>query len=69
VKGIAGIVVETLGLAGVEYRFTGGDRGWVGDVPRMLLSVDRLKGLGWKPGMGSRKSVEAAARAMAGDRR
>ncbi|HMK15901.1 MAG TPA: NAD-dependent epimerase/dehydratase family protein, partial [Methanomicrobiales archaeon] len=69
VKGIADIVVATLGLAGVEYRFTGGDRGWVGDVPRMLLSIDRLKSLGWKPGMGSLESVIAAARAMAGDRR
>jgi hypothetical protein len=39
---IADIVVAALGLRGVEYRFTGGDRGWVGDVPRMLLSIDRL---------------------------
>ena len=69
VRGIADIVVATLGLRAVEYRFTGGDRGWVGDVPRMLLSVDRLKALGWTPGMGSRESVGAAARAMAGDRR
>jgi UDP-glucose 4-epimerase len=69
VKGIADIVVVALGLTGVEYRFTGGDRGWAGDVPRMLLSVDRLKALGWKPALGSRESVMAAAQAMAGDRR
>jgi UDP-glucose 4-epimerase len=69
VKGIADIVVQALGLSGVEYRFTGGDRGWVGDVPRMLLSIERIKALGWRPGMGSRESVIAAARAMAGDRR
>jgi UDP-glucose 4-epimerase len=69
VKGIADIVVAALGLSGVEYRFTGGDRGWVGDVPRMLLSIDRLKALGWRPAAGSRESVAAAARAMAGDRR
>src|SRR5512136_593654 len=69
VKGIADIVVATLGLTGVEYRFTGGDRGWVGDVPRMLLSVERLQGLGWRPALGSRESVVAAARALAGDLR
>jgi len=69
VKGIADIVVGALGLGGVVYRFTGGDRGWVGDVPRMLLSIERLKALGWHPGMGSRESVIAAARAMAEDRR
>ena len=69
VRGIADIVVSALGLSGVEYRFTGGDRGWVGDVPRMLLSIERLRALGWRPAMGSRESVAAAARALAGDRR
>jgi UDP-glucose 4-epimerase len=69
VKGIADIVVEALGLPDVDYRFTGGERGWVGDVPRMLLSIDRLKRLGWKPVMGSRESVKAAAETMARDRR
>jgi UDP-glucose 4-epimerase len=69
VKGIADIVAGALGLSGVEYRFTGGDRGWVGDVPRMLLSIERLRALGWRPAMGSRESVVAAARALAGDRR
>jgi UDP-glucose 4-epimerase len=65
VRSIADIVVTALGLSGVEYRFTGGDRGWVGDVPRMLLSIDRLKALGWKPVMGSRESVTTAAGAIA----
>ena len=65
VTGIADIVVATLGLSKVDYRFTGGERGWVGDVPRMLLSIDRLKALGWKPVMGSQASVKAAAEAMA----
>jgi UDP-glucose 4-epimerase len=53
-----------MGLSGVKYRFTGGDRGWVGDVPRMLLSVDRLKALGWRPEAGSRECMVMAARAM-----
>ena len=65
VTGIADIVAAALGLPKVEYRFTGGERGWVGDVPRMLLSIDRLKALGWKPAMGSRESVAAAAGAIA----
>jgi UDP-glucose 4-epimerase len=65
VKEIADIVVKALGLMKVDYRFTGGERGWVGDVPRMLLSIDRLKALGWKPVMGSRESVAAAAGAIA----
>jgi UDP-glucose 4-epimerase len=35
--GIAGIVVEEMGLKDVEFSYTGGKRGWKGDVPRMLL--------------------------------
>ena len=64
---IADIVVKAMGLSRVEYRYTGGMRGWVGDVPRMLLSIERLKSLGWRPQMGSRESVVAAARTMAGE--
>jgi len=69
VKGIADIVVASLGLGKVEYRFTGGERGWTGDVPRMLLSIGKIRALGWEPAIGSRESVGAAAAAMAGDRR
>jgi UDP-glucose 4-epimerase len=64
VRSIAGIVTGEMGLAGVEFRFTGGERGWVGDVPRMLLSIEKLKSLGWKPGIGSRESVRRAVRAL-----
>jgi UDP-glucose 4-epimerase len=63
---IADLVADALGLEDVEYRFTGGDRGWVGDVPRMLLAVDRLRALGWRPPIGSRESMERAIRAQLG---
>ena len=69
VTGIADIVVDALGLGNVDYQFTGGERGWVGDVPRMLLSVDRIRALGWEPAIGSRESVKVAAEAMARGRR
>jgi UDP-glucose 4-epimerase len=61
---LAGIVVEEMGLSNVAFRYTGGDRGWVGDVPRMQLSVEKLKGLGWKPPTTSAASVREAARVM-----
>jgi UDP-glucose 4-epimerase len=64
VRSIADIVVATMGLSGVDYRFTGGDRGWAGDVPRMLLSIDRIRTLGWSPSMDSRESVQRAAGAL-----
>jgi UDP-glucose 4-epimerase len=63
VVAIADIVTDAMGLKNVHYRFTGGELGWVGDVPKMQLSVERLKALGWQPELGSRESVRIAAQA------
>ena len=68
VVAIADIVTEEMNLSGVRYRFTGGARGWVGDVPKMQLSVERLKALGWRCGTTSRESVRTATRALLGER-
>ena len=40
-----------LGLdpADVRYEYTGGDRGWKGDVPVVRLNTDRIRALGWTP--------------------
>ena len=62
VKSIAEIVAEEMHLPDVRFRFTGGERGWVGDVPRMQLSLERIKGKRWKPELGSRESVRLATR-------
>jgi UDP-glucose 4-epimerase len=64
VKEIAGIVAKEMGLSGVRYSFTGGERGWVGDVPKMQLSIARMKALGWRPRHGSRESVRMAVAAI-----
>ena len=39
-------------LPDTKFRFTGGERGWVGDVPKMQLSIDKIKALRWKPQAG-----------------
>ncbi|MBN1431301.1 MAG: NAD-dependent epimerase/dehydratase family protein [Methanomicrobiaceae archaeon] len=64
VTAIAEIVVEEMGLSGVKFTYTGGDRGWVGDVPKMQLSVEKLKNLGWKPVTGSAESVRSAVKTL-----
>jgi UDP-glucose 4-epimerase len=64
VRSIAGIVVEEMGLSGIPFRYTGGDRGWKGDVPKMLLSVEKLKGLGWRPLTNSEESVRKAVQKL-----
>ncbi|MEI7858183.1 MAG: NAD-dependent epimerase/dehydratase family protein [Methanomicrobiales archaeon] len=68
VKSIAEIVCEEMHLPGTKFRFTGGERGWVGDVPRMQLSVEKIKALRWKPQLGSRESVRIAVQAMLAER-
>ncbi len=64
---IGGIVVEEMGIEKVEFSYTGGKRGWKGDVPRMMLSIDKIKALGWEPVHGSEKSVRDAARSLLSD--
>ena len=59
---IADTVVEVLGLDKVEYSFTGGSRGWVGDVPKMMLDSTALVKLGWKPRYTSQEAIRATAR-------
>jgi UDP-glucose 4-epimerase len=60
---IADIVSEEMGLD-PEYEYTGGDRGWTGDVPRMRLSVEKLSALGWEPDGSSDEAVRRATREL-----
>jgi len=53
-----------MGLPDVSFHYTGGDRGWVGDIPRMLLSIEKLRSLGWRYEVTSQQSVREAARAL-----
>jgi UDP-glucose 4-epimerase len=64
---IAGIVSEAMGLD-PDYEYTGGDRGWVGDVPRMRLSIEKLSALGYEPAMSSDDAVERATAEMLEER-
>jgi UDP-glucose 4-epimerase len=60
---IADIVAEEMGLD-PEYEFSGGDRGWTGDVPRMRLSVEKLAGLGFEADRSSDDAVRACVREL-----
>lgn len=42
------IICRELGVV-PALQFTGGERGWVGDSPRILLDTTRLRSLGWAP--------------------
>ncbi len=47
---------------GAKIRYTGGSRGWVGDVPKFQYSTEKLKALGWSPKLTSDEAVELAIR-------
>lgn len=64
VRRIAEIVVEESGLEGVSIEYTGGDRGWAGDVPKTSLEVSRLLETGFKPNLGSEEAIRHTARAL-----
>jgi len=64
--GIGKAVVEEMKLSNVRFVYTGGSRGWKGDVPKMRLGIERLKALGWKPAYTSERSVRETARALLG---
>jgi UDP-glucose 4-epimerase len=66
VNEIAGIVVSELGLnpQDVRYLHTGGDRGWKGDVPKVLFDVAKIKALGWRAKRTSAEAIRDSVRAM-----
>jgi UDP-glucose 4-epimerase len=53
-------------LPGTPIAYTGGDRGWVGDVPRFRYSTERLASLGWRPQLSSDEAVLRAIDEIAG---
>ena len=59
VKYLAESVVKKMSPR-AKIRYTGGDRGWVGDVPKVNYSVEKLKKLGWSPRLSSNEAVDRA---------
>lgn len=57
VQEIADLCCERLGLSDVAYTFTGGTRGWKGDVPVVRFSSDKLRNLGWTNRYTSREAL------------
>ena len=45
---IADILCDVMGLKGVDYRYTGGNVGWKGDVPKFQYNLDKIHSTGWK---------------------
>jgi UDP-glucose 4-epimerase len=57
VKDSAAWIAARLGL-NPDLTYSGGDRGWIGDVPFIFLDTRRIRALGWRPKLSIRESVE-----------
>jgi UDP-glucose 4-epimerase len=66
---IADLACEVLGISGVRYEYTGGDRGWKGDVPIVRLETERIKALGWRCEHPTREALRRSMLAMAEEAR
>lgn len=63
---IADAACEVSGLdrKAVHYDYTGGDRGWIGDVPKVLFNVEKIKGIGWHAQRTSKEAIIASLVSM-----
>jgi UDP-glucose 4-epimerase len=63
---IAELAAEIVGLepADVQYEYTGGARGWRGDVPVVRLNTDRVRRLGWTNRRSSREALHDSMLAL-----
>ena len=64
VKRIAEIVVEETGCNNASIEYTGGDRGWAGDIPRAMLSIDKMLSTGYDVRYNSEDAIRYTARAL-----
>jgi UDP-glucose 4-epimerase len=68
---IARLAIEVAELSEDQVRleYTGGDRGWKGDVPVVRLNTDRIRGLGWTCKRNTRQALCVALNSMLADSR
>ena len=68
---IAKLAIQIAGLAEDQVRleYTGGDRGWKGDVPVVRLNTDRIRSLGWASKRTTSQALCVALNSMLADSR
>jgi len=66
VSSIADLVIEEMGLTEVQLVYSGGDRGWKGDVPKVRFNLDKIHRMGWDARYDSREAVCLSIREMLG---
>jgi UDP-glucose 4-epimerase len=63
VREIAELVTEVLSLEDVRLEYTGGDRGWKGDVPVVRFDSSRISARGWEKRYSTREALRSSIEA------
>jgi UDP-glucose 4-epimerase len=59
--------VDILGLKNVDYVFSGGDRGWKGDVPIVRFNTDKIRRVGWSNKHSAAESIRLSIKSIYDD--
>ncbi len=59
---VADLVIEEMKLKSVKKFYTGGQVGWPGDQPIVLLSTDKIRSLGWLPTTSIENGIKKTAK-------
>ena len=59
---IAEIIVEEMGLKDVRFKYTGGEGGWKGDVPKFQYDLSKIHKAGWYAKLNSDDAVRLTVR-------
>ena len=62
VKDLADIVCDEMNLNSVEYEYSVGERGWLGDSPLVHLDTKKANSYGWKPKITIENSIRNTVR-------
>jgi UDP-glucose 4-epimerase len=66
VRQIADLAIECLRIepSSVRYEFTGGSRGWAGDIPVVRMNTNKIRKLGWTNSLSATEAVRASLRSL-----
>jgi UDP-glucose 4-epimerase len=67
VRQIADLVCELMGLSNTKYEFTGGSRGWNGDVPVIRFDLEKVRSRGFSAQYSSWEALRRSVVAMLGE--
>jgi UDP-glucose 4-epimerase len=61
---IAEIVIEETNCDGAKIEYTGGDRGWAGDIPRAMLGINKMLSTGYDVRYNSEDAIRHTAKCL-----